>query len=71
VPVAGGRRGNPVLFDRRHFAEIGGLTGDTGARGVLLAHPDAVVELPVDDSAVLIDIDRPEDINLVAGILNT
>lgn len=61
VPVYHGRRGNPVLFDRRFFREIMQVTGDAGAKAVVQAHPSEVLELPVDDEGVVIDIDSPSD----------
>jgi molybdenum cofactor cytidylyltransferase len=60
VPVCGGRRGNPVLLGRRFFAEMRGLTGDKGARGLIARHAGLVVEVELDGS-VLIDVDTPED----------
>ena len=59
VPVRDGQRGNPVLLNRRLLApEIASLTGDRGA-GPLLARRDDVLELPVDEAGVLIDVDTP------------
>ncbi len=58
VPVVDGQRGNPVLLGRRLFAAALDLHGDTGARK-LLGGPD-VVELPVEDEGVLLDIDTPD-----------
>jgi molybdenum cofactor cytidylyltransferase len=59
VPVQGGRRGNPVLLNRRLMADgLTGLTGDRGA-GPLLARRDDVLECPVDDPGVLVDVDTP------------
>ncbi len=66
VPVSGGRRGNPVLLGRRFFAEMQGLTGDKGARGLLFQYGDAVVEVEMDES-VLIDVDTPEDLKALDG----
>lgn len=66
VPVHGGRRGHPVLFDRAHFAALTALGGDRGARA-LLAGP-AVVEVPVDDAGVLLDVDTPEDLAALAAL---
>lgn len=62
VPVFDGRRGNPVLFSNRFFAEMATLSGDVGGRGMLERYPEFVFELPMDDAAVLVDIDSPEDI---------
>lgn len=58
VPVAGGRRGNPVLIDRRLEPEIAALSGDQGAGGLLRTRDD-VLELPVEAPGVLVDIDTP------------
>lgn len=55
-----GRRGNPVLFDRRHFETLRSLDGDRGGRDVLLGASDgALVE--TGDPDVLRDVDRPAD----------
>ncbi|NKF20722.1 nucleotidyltransferase family protein [Solimonas marina] len=56
VPVANGRRGNPVLLGRSLFASLRAqLHGDGGARR-LIAQSAAVRELPADHAALL-DID--------------
>ena len=68
VPVNGGRRGNPVLLGRRFFAGMQGLSGDKGARGLLLRHAGAVTEVVMDE-AVLIDVDTPEDLAALGGRL--
>jgi molybdenum cofactor cytidylyltransferase len=60
VPTAAGKRGNPVLFDRRYFQEMLELEGDVGARHLIGAHDDQVAELSVDDAAVFTDVDTPE-----------
>jgi molybdenum cofactor cytidylyltransferase len=60
VPTFGGRRGNPVLWDRRYFPEILALSGDQGARVLLDRHAMHVFELEVPSPAVLTDFDTPE-----------
>lgn len=60
VPVYCGERGNPVLLGRRFFQEMRSVSGDKGARGLIAAHADAVVEVEMEDEAVLHDIDTPE-----------
>jgi molybdenum cofactor cytidylyltransferase len=60
VPTVEGKRGNPVLFDRRYFEEMLALEGDVGARHLIGAHDDQVAELSVDDAAVFTDVDTPE-----------
>ena len=59
IPVAEGRRGNPVLLSRRLAPDIATLTGDSGA-GPLLRSVADVVEMPVETPGVLIDIDTPD-----------
>lgn len=62
VPRFHGQQGHPVLFDRRHFDEIAGLEGDVGARSVIRAHPDRVIDVEIEDPGILQDIDRREDL---------
>jgi molybdenum cofactor cytidylyltransferase len=57
-----GKRGNPVLFARRFFAEIEAIEGDVGARGLIGAYPELVCEVEAESEAPLIDIDTPEDL---------
>jgi molybdenum cofactor cytidylyltransferase len=60
VPVINSEWGNPVLLMRKCFADVSKLTGDAGARKYLMGHRDQVLEVPVTDSAVLVDLDTPE-----------
>jgi molybdenum cofactor cytidylyltransferase len=67
IPGFDGQRGNPVLWGRRFFPELLGLTGDAGARRLLHLHMEAVVELPVNTDAVLRDFDTPEALAALRG----
>jgi molybdenum cofactor cytidylyltransferase len=71
VPVHAGRRGHPLLLAGRYRGEI--LTGcdRVGLRGLLAAHADDVFELPVLTSAVLADMDYPEDYQRELARLST
>lgn len=60
APTWQGRRGHPVAFARDLWPELAALSGDVGARSVLMRHP--VHELVVDDPGVLADVDAPEDL---------
>ena len=60
VPVAGGRRGNPVLWSRRFFKELMTLDGDIGARHLIARHAEAVAEVPVEGDGPFLDIDTPQ-----------
>ncbi|TMK52598.1 MAG: 4-diphosphocytidyl-2C-methyl-D-erythritol kinase [Alphaproteobacteria bacterium] len=60
VPVADGRRGNPVLWSRRFFKELMTLDGDIGARHLIAKHAEAVAEVPVEGDGAFLDIDTPQ-----------
>ncbi|HCO92904.1 MAG TPA: molybdenum cofactor cytidylyltransferase [Phycisphaerales bacterium] len=61
VPLYKGKRGHPILFSERYRDEILAQYDDVGLRGLLHAHPDDVSELSVSTSAVLCDMDCPQD----------
>ena len=69
VPTHRGKRGNPVLWDRRFFAEIAALQGDTGARGLFRLHADVVSEVELAGDAVLTDFDTPDTLEGKEGLL--
>jgi molybdenum cofactor cytidylyltransferase len=56
-----GRRGNPVLFDRRHFEALRDVTGDVGGRAVLLGSDRAAL-VETGDPGVRIDVDTRADL---------
>jgi molybdenum cofactor cytidylyltransferase len=60
VPTAEGKRGNPVLWSRRFFPELLALEGDIGARQLIAAYPEAIVEVPVSGGGAFLDIDTPD-----------
>ncbi len=67
APCYAEKRGHPVLFAAVLFPQLLTLTGDEGARRVLgaLGAGLAVVESP--DDGVLVDIDRPSDMDAPDG----
>lgn len=60
VPVFNGEWGNPVLLMRKCFADMSTLSGDAGARKYLMEHRDQVLDVPVKDASILVDLDTPE-----------
>ena len=60
LPTWQGKRGNPVLWARRFFAEMADVGGDVGARHIVGEHAELVCEVEMADDGVLIDVDSPE-----------
>ena len=58
IPIFQGQHGNPVLLAARAFADVMALQGDQGARRMLAGRAD-VIELAMDEAAILMDIDEP------------
>jgi molybdenum cofactor cytidylyltransferase len=62
APVHAGRRGHPVGFARPWREALLALDGDTGGQAILRAHRQALMQICVDDSGALRDLDRPDDL---------
>jgi len=56
-----GRNGHPVVFSRAVFDELRRADPAVGAKAVLRAHEDTIVNVDVDDAGVGGDVDTPED----------
>lgn len=60
-PTFDGQRGHPTLIQRRLGAHILRWRGDGGLRALLAQYETESLELPVEDEAVLWDLDTPRD----------
>lgn len=60
VPTYREQPGHPVLFGRRFWPALQGLSGDTGAKSLIRANPQAVRYLPLNDPGILRDVDVPQ-----------
>lgn len=58
VATHGGKRGNPVLWPRVFFDELCSIQGDVGARHIMAANQDRVIEVELGVAASL-DLDTP------------
>jgi molybdenum cofactor cytidylyltransferase len=67
VPTFRGKRGNPVLWDRRYFQEMCAVRGDVGARHLIGEHDDAVCEVAMEHDGVLLDVDSPQALAALTG----
>lgn len=61
IPTFEGRRGNPVVLSRKLEDAIPTLQGDAGAGRILRHHP-GVIEWPLDNAAIVRDIDNADDL---------
>ena len=71
IPTYEGRRGNPVLLDRSLSEEVQSITGDQGCRAIFGRHTQGILEVPVDDPGILVDLDTPEQIARADEVLRT
>ena len=60
--TADGQQGNPVLWPKPLFAELMALTGDVGGKAILARYTHLHCPVPVEDNAVLYDIDTKDDL---------
>jgi molybdenum cofactor cytidylyltransferase len=65
APRAGGRRTNPVLFDRSTFKELKSVQGDQGGRALF---EKALITWVEFEEAVLFDLDTPGDLKRLKEI---
>lgn len=69
VPIHHGRRGHPIVFPAAMRDEVLTRFDGEGLRGLLQAHPAAVLEVPVDSAAIIEDIDQPEDYQRARNVI--
>lgn len=60
VPLYGGKRGNPILFDDDFFPELMNVTGDEGGRSVRDQYPEDMAMVEVGDLGENFDVDTWE-----------
>jgi molybdenum cofactor cytidylyltransferase len=61
APRYKGKRGNPVLWDKRYFNEMKNLSGDQGAKSLLKKYADDIAMVEVASDSIFIDVDTPKD----------
>ena len=59
-PTVSGRRKHPPLIDSRFLPEIMDYYGTDGLRGLWKEHEQEILEVPVDDPGVCIDLDTQD-----------
>lgn len=61
LPVYGQKRGHPVLINTKYRQELANLNPEIGLRELIHDHPEDILEVNLDSSSILEDIDTPED----------
>lgn len=62
LPTFRGKRGHPVIFAQRLFAELLAAPADQGARAVVWQHASEVLEVATDDEGVVLNLNDPESL---------
>jgi molybdenum cofactor cytidylyltransferase len=62
VPKFGGKRGHPVIFASRLYPELLAAPAEQGARTVVWAHQDEVLEVPTNEEGVVLNLNDPESL---------
>ncbi len=70
IPVHQGRRGHPVIWSQKFASEMAELHGDAGARALVDRHTDVVVEVPIGDPGVLVDVDTRAQLAAARAMLS-
>lgn len=60
LPLYRGRRGHPVIFAARLYAELLNAPEEKGARAVVWAHPEEVSEVPTNEEGCVLNLNDPE-----------
>lgn len=61
IPYCNEKRGNPVIIAKSLFFRLKSLSADTGARVLFKELEHEIVKVPVNDKAILEDIDTKDD----------
>jgi len=68
LPTYGGKRGHPVIFDRSLFPEFQAARLEEGPKNIILSRLHECALLSTAESAVVEDVDTPEDYLKLTGI---
>jgi molybdenum cofactor cytidylyltransferase len=60
LPTFHGKRGHPVIFAERLFGELLAVSPGQGAREVVWAHANEVLEVATDEEGIMLNLNSPE-----------
>jgi molybdenum cofactor cytidylyltransferase len=67
LPTYLGRRGHPVIFSATLYEELLAAPPEVGARAVVWAHANGIVEVPTDEEGVVLNLNDPEALKKLTG----
>lgn len=67
LPTFRSRRGHPVIFRASLYDELLTAPGDVGARQVVWAHAQDVIEVPTEEEGVVLNLNDPETLKRAMG----
>lgn len=68
IPTCRGRHGHPTVFAWRHALEVGEIPADRGFNWIVRQHAADVLEVPIENEGILLDLDTPEDYERLKSI---
>lgn len=68
IPTYHGRRGHPVIFPSGMYAELLAAPENIGARAVVEAHRGDVIEVPVEEEGILLNLNDPESLARIPNL---
>jgi len=69
LPTWQGERGHPVLFSAAVYAELLAAPADQGARAVVWAHQNDLLEVPTEEEGSVMNLNDPDTLARAAGKL--
>ena len=69
VPAYKGKRGNPTIFSSEYFSLLENVTGDSGGKDIIMAHPKDILMIETDSPACVYDIDTIGDLEELSKFL--
>jgi molybdenum cofactor cytidylyltransferase len=67
LPTFKAKRGHPVIFSSRLYEELLNAPPETGARSVVWAHSEEVLEVPTFEQGVVLNLNDPEALRGALG----
>jgi len=66
LPTYKAKRGHPLIFSSKLYAELLAAPLETGARAVVWAHAAEVLEVPTDEEGVVLNLNDPETLRQIS-----